>query len=156
MESFLSSTTKHWNDLPDFIKISPTLSSFKKHLKEIFCKTPTDMYHFGARRCYIIHCQLRNCSSNLYKDLFDHYMSESPACRHCDCKTEDTFHYSFFKCSAYNNIRDVLFENVFNLLINEPLTLDLLMFGNPNLDIMTNEVFLESVHECIKLFKRLN
>ena len=33
MESFLPSTTKLWNDLPDFIKISPTLSSFKKHLK---------------------------------------------------------------------------------------------------------------------------
>ena len=33
MENFLPSTTKLWNDLPDFIKILPTLSSFKKHLK---------------------------------------------------------------------------------------------------------------------------
>ena len=58
MESFLPSTTKLWNNLSDFIKISPTLSSFKKHLKEFFSKTPNDLYHFGARRCNIIHCQL--------------------------------------------------------------------------------------------------
>ena len=57
MESFLPSTTKLWNDLPDFIKISPTLSSFKKHLKEFFSKTPNDLYHFGARRYNIIYCQ---------------------------------------------------------------------------------------------------
>ena len=81
MESFLPSTTKLWNELPDFIKILPTLSSFKKHLKEFFSKTPNDLYHFWARRCKIIHCQLRNCSSNLHKDLFDYYLSDSPACR---------------------------------------------------------------------------
>ena len=73
MESFLPSTIKHWNDLSDFKKISPTLSSFKKHLKEFFSKTPNDLINFGARRCNIIHWQLRNCSSNLYKDLFEHY-----------------------------------------------------------------------------------
>ena len=73
MESFLPSTTKLWNDLSDFVKISTTLSSFKKHLKEFFSKIPNDLYHLGARRYNIIHCQLRNCSSNLYKDLFDHY-----------------------------------------------------------------------------------
>ena len=56
----------------------------------------------------------------------------------------------------YNTIREVLFENIFNLHINEPLTLDLLMFGNPNLDSMTNEAIFESVHEYIKLFKRFN
>ena len=57
-------------------KIWSTLSSFKKHLKEFFCKTPNDLFHFGARRCYIIHRQLRNCSSNLEKNLFDHYLSD--------------------------------------------------------------------------------
>ena len=51
--------------------------------------------------------------------------------------------FIFYKCPAYNTIREVLFENIFNLHINEPLTLDLLMFGNPYLDNMTNEaVFL--------------
>ena len=37
---FYPSTTKLWNDFPDFIKISPTLSSFKKHMKIFFSKTP--------------------------------------------------------------------------------------------------------------------
>ena len=121
-----------------FIKanISPTLSSFKKHLKEFFSKTPNDLYHFVTSTYNIIHRQLRNCSSNLYKDLFDHYLSDSPSYRNCNCKTEDSYYYSF-KCPAYNNIRDVLFENIFDLHIDEPITLDLLMFGNSYLDNMT-------------------
>ena len=83
-------------------------------------------------------------------DLFDHYLSDSPACRNCHCKTEDSF-----KCPAYNTIRDVLFENIFNLHINEPLTLGLLMFSNSYFDNMTNEAIFESVQEYIKLSKRL-
>ena len=51
---------------------------------------------------------------------------------------------------AYNTIREVLFENIFNLHINEFITLDLLMFGNPNLDNRTNEAIFEYVHEYIK------
>ena len=61
--------------------LSPTLSSLKKHVKVFFSKTPKGLYHFGACRCNIKHRQLKNCSSNLYKDLFDHYLSNSPACR---------------------------------------------------------------------------
>ena len=45
---------------------------------------------------------------------------------------------------------------MFNLHINEPLTLDLLMFRNPNLDNMTNEEIFVFVHEYIKLFKIFN
>ena len=105
-------------------------------MKEFFSKTPNVPF-WSTSRCNIIHCQLRNCSRNLYKDLFDHYLSDSPACRNCDCKTEDSS--LFCKCPAYNTIREVLFENIFNLHINEPLTLDLPMFGNPSLDTMANE-----------------
>ena len=49
-----------------------------------------------------------------------------------------------------------LFENIFNLHINEPLTRRQLMFGNSYFDNMTNEAIFESVHEYIKLSKRLN
>ena len=59
-------------------------------------------------------------------------------------------HY-FFKCLAYNPIREVLFENIFNLHNNEPLTLDLLMFGQSNLDNMTNKAIFKSVHEKHKI-----
>ena len=127
------------------LKISPTLSSFEKNLKDTKWSAP-----FGARRFYIIHQQLRNCSSNLYKDLFDHYLSDS----NYDCKTEESF-ILFFKCPAYNTIRDVLFENIFKLHINEPLTFELLLFGNPNLDIMTDEAIFESVNEYMKLSNRI-
>ena len=61
----------------------------------------------------------------------------------------------FFKCPAYNTIREVLFENIFKLHNNEPLTLELLLFGNPNLDIMTNEAIFEYVHEYKKMSSRI-
>ena len=61
----------------------------------------------------------------------------------------------FFKCPAYNTIREVLFVNIFKLHINEPLTLELLLFGNPNLDIMTNEAIFESANEYMKLSNRI-
>ena len=57
---------------------------------------------------------------------------------------------------CYNTIREGLNENIFNLHINEPLTLDFLIFGNPNLDInMTKEAISVSVHEYIKLSKKI-
>ena len=68
-------------------------------------------------------------------------------------KTEDS-HHNFFKCPAYNTIREVLLENIFNLHINEPISLDILMFGNHNLNKMTNEAIYKYVHEYIKLSKR--
>ena len=64
--------------------------------------------------------------------------------------------FIFYKCPAYNTIREVLFENIFNLHINESFTFDLLMFGNPYLNKMTNEAIFEYVHEYIRLSKRFN
>ena len=61
-----------------------------------------------------------------------------------------------FKYPAFNTIREVLFETIFNLHINEPITLDIQMSGNPNFDNMTNEAIFESVHEYIKFSKRFN
>ena len=96
--------TELWNDLFDFIKKNITYffiiqKSISSRIQEFFSKTPNDLYHFGAHRCNLIHCKLRNCSSDLYKDLFDHYLYDSPACKNCDCKTEDSFQY-FFKMSS--------------------------------------------------------
>ena len=119
----------------------------------LFSKKPNGLYHvFGAGRCNLIHCQLRNCSSNLYKDLFDHFLSDSPACRNCNCKTKDSYHY-FFKCPAYNTIREVLFENIFNLHINESIQLTYWCLVNPNLDNMTNKAnfwICSWIHEIVK------
>ena len=61
----------------------------------------------------------------------------------------------YFKYPSYNTIREVLFGNIFNLQNNEPITLDLMMFGNLNLDNMNTEAIFEYVHEHIKLSKRI-
>ena len=61
---------------------------------------------------------------------------------------------TFLNVQHFNyTIREVLFENIFNLHINDVLTLDLLMFGNPNLDNMTKEAIF--VHEYINWLKDL-
>ena len=122
----------------------------------LFSKTPNGLYHvFGAGRCNLIHCQLRNCSSNLYKDLFDHFLSDSPACRNCNCKTKDSYHY-FFKCPAYNTIREVLFENIFNLHINESIQLTYWCLVTLIWITWPIKQIFEYVHEYMKLSKRFN
>ena len=114
MESFLSSTTKLCNDLPDFIKISSTLSSFKKHLKEFFCKTSNDLYHFGARRCI---GQLINFSSNfirtcLFITCLTHQLAETVT-----AKLRTPF-ITFLNVQHFNyTIREVLFENILTYIL---------------------------------------
>ena len=43
--------------------------------------------------CNIIH----NCSSNPEKDLFDHYLFNSPPCRNYEFKTEDSFNVQYIQ-----------------------------------------------------------
>lgn len=73
MNSFLPSTIKLWNELPLQIRILPTVSSFKKAIKNIFFRKPNKLYDFGNRKENIIHCQIRNNASNLNADLFNYF-----------------------------------------------------------------------------------
>ena len=113
------------------------------YLFQFLSSTPNDLYHFGSRRCNIIHCQLRNCSSNLYKDLFDHYLSVSPACRNCNYET------------YFLNVQHItLFEKYSLKVFLTYILMNLLHLTFWCLVTVINEAIFEYVHEYIKLSKR--
>ena len=59
MESFLPSTVKQWNILPEYIRNASGISSFKSLLNSYFCKKGNELFHFGKRKYNILHCQLK-------------------------------------------------------------------------------------------------
>ena len=56
--SFIPSTTNTWNNLPDSVKCSNSLSSFKRYLSRADIAVPP-YYYVGNRDVQIVHCRLR-------------------------------------------------------------------------------------------------
>lgn len=66
----------------------------------------------------------------------------------CLCgKTEDVYHF-FFSCKNYSRARHNLFDQLFMLdLVN--IDTSLLLYGNDNLSLHTNNIIFASVHKFI-------
>jgi len=67
--SFVPSTIALWNDLPDEIRESDTIWSFKSRITSVVEKM-RHYYEIGRRKRIILHARLRNCCSNLSHDIF--------------------------------------------------------------------------------------
>ena len=93
MESFLPSTVKQWNILPEYIRNASGVSSFKSLLNSYFCKKGNELFHFGKRKYNLIHCLFRNSASHLMEDLYNQCLSDTPMCEHCIDSVEDDHHY---------------------------------------------------------------
>ena len=155
MNSFLPSTIKLWNDLPFDIRTLPTVSAFKKSLKNIFLRKPNKLYDYGRRKLNIIHCQLRNKASNLNADLFNHYLRENSNCENCDSDCENSSHF-FFECPIYDVQRQSFLESLNNLHLSVPISLNLLLHGDSSLPSRKNIALFEVVQKFILSTKRLN
>lgn len=91
--SFLPSTVKLWNTLPNSLKSATSIGKFKQGLQS---NNPVDkikskLYNHGQRNLNI------NFSSNLNADLYNHSLVESSTCLRCGHSYEDSFHF-FFHC----------------------------------------------------------
>jgi hypothetical protein len=95
MNSFLPSTIRLWNDLPLYIRNTPSLSLFRNALKKLYSLQPNKLFHIGKRKSNIVHCQLRNNASNLNADLKSQFLRDSVSCDICDHHTENPFHFFF-------------------------------------------------------------
>lgn len=77
--SFLPSTVKLWNTLPNSLKSATSIAKFKQGLQN---NNPVDkikskLYNHGQRNLNILHCQLKFFSSNLNAALYNHNLVES-------------------------------------------------------------------------------
>ena len=90
--SFLPSSIRAWNNLPEDTKNSPTVSSFKFRLNRNRY-TPPKYFNVGSRKGQILHARLRMECSSLNSHLFRKNIVPSPS---CICGGfESTYH--FFK-----------------------------------------------------------
>ena len=55
--------------------------------------------------------------------------------------------YFFFKCQRYDIQRTVLFNGTRNF---RPLSINFLLFGNPDLSVQDNQIIFDAVHSFIK------
>ena len=120
-KSFLPSVIRDWNNLPDNIRMLPTLSSFKLHINSNIHKPP-EYYKVGCRFGQIHHTRLRlNCSS-LHFDLYRKNIIDDP---HCSCGAIETAKHYFIECPNYNVQRAIYLTN-----LPCPLILNFLLQGS--------------------------
>ena len=117
------------------------------------------LFNYGNRFENIIHCQLRNESSNLHAHLYNQYLSDSDTCSYCTNVCEDNFHY-FFVCPNYNVQRLVLYDSLraileLNYLLPSNL-LQIMLHGDKNLSYAVNCSVFQAVHQYIKYSKRFD
>ena len=88
---------------------------------------------------------------NLNNDLFINHLRENPLCNWCN-EIEDSEHY-FFHCNNYRNERHLFFEAARDF---QPLTTQLLLYGNEIVDNTLNSTLFRAVHDYIKSTKRFD
>ena len=144
------SSIRLWNSLEDDLKNLSTLQTFKKHITSSFNNSCVPS-HFtiGNRYISILHARLRNNCSNLNNDLFRNHLRDNPLCDLCGM-IEDAIHY-FFHCRKFTLERQVFNDTV---RVFQPLSIDMILCGNFNLNMENNIVLFRAVHRYIHATKR--
>ena len=143
-----------WNNLPEHIRNSDTLTSFKSQLTN-HCFKPSKIpcfYATGSRFLSVLHSRLRNNCSNLNYDLFLNKLRPSARCENCDHEREDAEHY-FMQCPSYTNERLLLFRATRHL---HPLSINTLLQWKDSRSDDENIFIFNHVHIFIKDTKRFD
>ena len=96
----------------------------------------------------VLHIRSRTKFSSLNDDLFQKHINDSPLCL-CG-NVEKTDHY-LLRCRFYHAQRAELIHEISQ---HTPVTLQILLFGNPLLSLPTNTLIFEAVHKYIIDMKR--
>ena len=97
----------------------------------------------------VIHCRLRLEMSNLNNDLVNRHLSTDPKCS-CGYSRQTAEHY-LLHCPNYINIR----TRTVLTLPSSQTNIRTLLYGNLDLRLPENKHIFLTVHEFIKLSKRL-
>ena len=146
--SFFPSSIRLWNNLPQNVKDSKSLISFKTTLSTL-CnpgKIPS-YYYVGSRRGQVLHTRIRTRCSALKQHLYLRNIETNP---YCQCGQVESAAHFLLECSNYTNLRADL------LNLNFPVTCNLLLFGDENKSFEFNKnIFLE-VQKYILKSKRFS
>lgn len=159
--SFFPSTVRDWNQLPSYLKVSPSLGVFKSRLQKHFFpnKIPLWFYHGNTRFSNIHHCRIRNHCSALRSDLFLNFVTDSPICTYCtENVDEDAIHF-FFNCTYFQHERSLLIDDLQNFFQPPraiPFTEQEFLFGNADFSFNENINLFTAVQNYILRTKRFN
>ena len=148
--SFLPYSIREWNALPDNIKQSETVTSFKYALYKNV-ENCNKLFYYGDRYCNVIHARLRMECSALNAHLFYMFIIDSPRCM-CGYPMETTDHF-ILHCPLYLRHRRKLFDDI-NNVTNLNVTIDLLLFGSAEETFTNNTLIFKAVHDYIKISGR--
>ena len=146
--SFLPSTIRAWNTLPEQIRNSCTISPFKYQLNQPTYCLPKFIY-VGDCHAQILHTRLRTKCSCLSYDIFLRKLTDSPLCR---CGNIENAEHYLLHCHLYHQPRNVMFLNSIPQLCR--VSADVLLFGDCSLSYDTNSKIFLSVQKFIKDSKR--
>lgn len=145
--SFLPSSVREWNSLPEDTRNSSSVVCFKRKLTENQRKPPP-YYSTGKRQDQIYHTRLRTGCSALNQHLFSKNIVPSPL---CVCGVVENTHHFFFDCTLYQNIRHEMLASISNIATP---TLQTLLYGNPELSDENNRNIFLTVQSYIRKSKR--
>ncbi|KAK3105198.1 hypothetical protein FSP39_019583 [Pinctada imbricata] len=143
--SFLPSVISSWNNLPEEIRSNPNPLVLKSFLNKDMIKIPS-FYNCGTRRNQILHTRLRLGCSSLYDHLFSRNLIPT---RYCECGLIETTKHYLLLCKKYTQIRDRTIHT-----LPYTVSMNLLLFGDPNLSDAENENVFLTVHKFIQETKR--
>ena len=145
--SFYPSTIRDWNNLPQEIKQSTSVASFKYQLnKATQRRAPPKFFSAGSRLGQILHARIRMACSSLNSDLYRKNIVPSPSCA---CGGFESAYHFFFICPKYNATR----ERYLEALLRNHTTHDLL-FGKDTATDEENEALFLKVQDYILKSKR--
>ena len=145
--SFLPSSIRERNALPEEQRNATTVTSFKYQLNQPSSSIPK-FYYVGERQTQILHTRLRTKCSSLNYYIFLRNLTDSPFCR-CG-SIENTEHY-LLQCRLYQQQRVEMPNSVSQLC---HVTLDELLSGDSSFSIDINSKIFSIVQKFIKDSKR--
>lgn len=150
-KSFFPQTTRDWNDLPIEIRCAPTIYSFNQLLNLRFPTLKSKLwYGQGDRGLDIIHTRIRmGCSSLKHHLHYNLHVEANPYCT-CGRVIETPAHY-FLSCNRFANSRLNLLNEISEYTTP---TIEVILFGDPNLTVNDNILIVLAVQNYIKLSKR--
>ena len=148
--SYFPSTTALWNNLPEDIRQTTSLSLLKRYLCQLDSTVPK-YYYLPDRTSEILLCRLRLEMSDLNYDLFNRHISNNPTCE-CGFVREDASHF-LMDCPLYQHAR----AQTIDLLSNDVKSnLQTLLFGRADKSVFDNVDILSTVGKFITLTNRFS
>ena len=145
--SFLPSTIREWNILPEQQRNATSIASFKYQLNQPRPFIPK-FFYVGERHAQILHTRLRTKCSSLNNDVFLRNLTDSPLCR---CGSIENAEHYLLQCHLYQQQRLEMLNCVTQFC---PVTLNVLLFGDRSISFDTNSIIFLSVQKFIKESKR--